>query len=563
MRSFKSIGIILGGVLALVAVLLIAVTVLVNPNDYKGRIEQEVKASTGRDLALPGDIKLSVFPWFALELGPLTLGNPPGFGSDPFLSVQRVALRVKLLPLLRHVIEVGRIEVDGLDLSLKKNAAGRGNWEDFGQKATTSSPDAGPSSGSGGSATLADLGGVVIKDARIGFDDLVVSQLNVDVGRVARRATVPVKASFSLATGPQAKPTSLSTAFDVALDTNAGTLQVSALSARLDETQLRGTLAITNLDSKAITFNLTADHIDLDRYRSPKSEAATPRPTAQAAAKPSELPLAPVRALDVNGELSVGTAKAAGLELSNLRLTLAAKGGVVRLFPIKANLYGGEYSGDITYDAHDSVPRVELEQQVSGVNIAPLLKDSIHSARLSGRGNASARLAGAGLTGDALIRNLSGKVEANLADGALTGINLWSELNRALALLKRQPAPTGSDDRSTKFDTFKASADIAGGVATTRDLDVASQYFRVTGSGTANLVTKALDYHIVATILKPPPSSQGAQLSPFTLAAIPVAIGGTLSDPTVRPDLQQIVKSKLGEEVQAGVKNKLQGLFGR
>lgn len=112
MRNFKILGFILGGLIALVALVLIAVTMFVNPNDYKGRIAREVKASTGRDLTLQGDIKLSVFPWIALKLGPLSLGNPEGFGSEPFLSLQHAALRVKLLPLLRKELQVGMIEID-------------------------------------------------------------------------------------------------------------------------------------------------------------------------------------------------------------------------------------------------------------------------------------------------------------------------------------------------------------------------------------------------------------------------------------------------------------------
>lgn len=49
------------------------------------------------------------------------------------------------------------------------------------------------------------------------------------------------------------------------------------------------------------------------------------------------------------------------------------------LFPIKASLHGREYSGDITYDAHEAVPSVKLDQQVTAVNIEPLLKDSINN----------------------------------------------------------------------------------------------------------------------------------------------------------------------------------------
>jgi AsmA protein len=233
------------------------------------------------------------------------------------------------------------------------------------------------------------------------------------------------------------------------------------------------------------------------------------------------------------------------------------------LFPIKASLYGGEYSGDITYDAHEAVPSVKLDQQVTTVNIEPLLKDSINSERLSGRGNVGTMLAGAGANSDVLTKNLNGRVNANLTNGAVNGINLWYEISRAQALLKQQPAPSGGDDRRTKFDTFKMSADIVGGVATTKDLVITSQYLRVTGTGSSNLVTKAIDHHIVATILKAPPSAQGSELSQLTLADIPVEISGTMNDPKVRPDLQGILKSKLKQKLQDTVKSKLQGILNR
>src|ERR1700744_4414372 len=147
MRAVKLVGIVLGGLVALIIVVLIGVRLFVDPNDYKDRIARAVKSSTGRELTLSGQMKLSVFPWIALELGPASLGNPPGFSDQPFAAVQHVALRVKLLPLLRKELEIGRIEVDGLDLRLLKNAAGRGNWQDFGNQNATTEPAASSNSG--------------------------------------------------------------------------------------------------------------------------------------------------------------------------------------------------------------------------------------------------------------------------------------------------------------------------------------------------------------------------------------------------------------------------------
>src|ERR1700722_13748825 len=129
MRNLKLWGVLAGGIVALLGAVLLGVWLLVNPNTYKGKIAAAVQQSTGRELKLQGDIRLSVIPWVALELGPASLGNPAGFGDEPFLSFTHASVRVRLLPLLRQRLEVARVEVEGLDLRLRKNAAGRGNWQ--------------------------------------------------------------------------------------------------------------------------------------------------------------------------------------------------------------------------------------------------------------------------------------------------------------------------------------------------------------------------------------------------------------------------------------------------
>ncbi len=126
MRALKILGVAIGGLVALVLVLLVAVWLFVDPNDYKDRIAAGAKSATGRDLTLTGDIKLTVFPWVGLTLGPASLGNPPGFGDEPFATVQRAALRVKLIPLLRKQLQIGRLEIDGLDLRLKQQRRRQG-----------------------------------------------------------------------------------------------------------------------------------------------------------------------------------------------------------------------------------------------------------------------------------------------------------------------------------------------------------------------------------------------------------------------------------------------------
>ena len=107
----------------------------------------------------------------------------------------------------------------------------------------------------------------------------------------------------------------------------------------------------------------------------------------------------------------------------------------------------------------------------------------------------------------------------------------------------------------TPFDAFKMSAEIVNGVAKTSDLAISSQVMRVSGQGSANLPSKAIDLRLSASILKSPAS---------TLADIPLKITGTYADPTVKADVDSLVKGELKQKLQDVLKkNGLEGLFSK
>jgi AsmA protein len=668
-RVLKFIAIALGSIVVLLVLVLLAARLLINPNDYKDRIAGAVKASTGRELALPGDIRLSVFPWVALELGPASLGNPPGFGAEPFAAVKHAALRVRLLPLLRKQLQIGRVDIDGLDLRLLRNAAGQGNWQGLGTAAPSPAPAQGAGAGAGaGAEALRDLAGVSISNSRVSYQSLVLEQVNLEVGHVTPGAAAPVKLRFDLAAGPRtialagsfdltpdlAKsqyrftrlqlegtlspkagaarlPWSFSTPeldLDAAAQTvraadfaaqlgaahltgglqgsrildapslaasfklaplsprellaqlgitlpktrdpkafsslaaagglayGANAVRASGLDVRLDDSVLHGSAALTNLDTQAISFDLSLDRIDLDRYRSPEQTAP--------AATPAQLPTEALKALQLNGALTVGSATLAGVKLAQLHVGVAAKGGVTHIAPATAKLYGGDYTGDITLDDRGAIPAMSLNQSMTGVDVSQLARDFMKSQRLSGRGTITSSLTTRGRTSDELLKTLSGHAAATIDNGAVEGFDLWFEINRALSLIQKQSLASGQSSGRTRFDSFKASAEISNGVATTRDLNVSSQNLRVTGQGTANLVTEAVAMQLKATILKG--AAGGAAAG--TLADIPLSITGTLTSPTVRPDLQALAKAgvqqqieKHKQELQQKLQNQLQQML--
>jgi AsmA protein len=638
MRPIKIVGIVLAALFGLIVILLLAVRLLVDPNDYKERIAQEVKNSTGRELTLSGPIKLSVFPWIALELGPASLGNPAGFSGEPFAAVQRIALRVKLLPLLRKELKVGSIEIDGLDLRLVKNAAGKGNWQDFGSKDHTASSSA-PSSSSG-TSKLPDVGGVEIKDSRISYQDLVADHLNFELGHWASGTPTPIKLSVTLTPSKGAQPVDFkfeTPALGVDLTTQmldapaftvqlagatlsgslkgtrimdapavSGTFKLNTLSPRewlenlgikapqtrnpnaltklaatgsftygsnavsldslavdLDDSRLQGKLAVTNLQTKALAFNLALNHIDLDAYRTPESPAPA---TTAAGAKPAQPAADPFKTLDLDGKLSIDGITVSNVKLTEVHVTLLAKDGVVRIAPMTAAFYGGDYSGDITLDDQGPVAQLKLVQNMNGVDMAALLKDFAKTQRVSGHGTVTTNLTAQGLGGDALMKTLNGRVTANVTGGAVEGVDLWFEVDRAKALLQKQAPTHGQSSDHTKFDAFQASADITNGVAKTTDLNIASQNLRVTGQGTTNLVTNAIDYQIKATLYKEAPTASAA--SGDILLEVPLNVTGTTNKLNIRPDLEAMARSRAQQELdkhkgelQQKLMDKLKGIL--
>jgi AsmA protein len=226
MRNLKFLGVLAGGIAALLCAVLVGVWLLVNPNAYKGRIVAAVRESTGRELRLPGGIKLSVLPWVALELGPASLGNPPGFSDEPFLSFTHASVRVRLLPLLHERLEVARIEVDGLDLRLRKNAQGRGNWQ-----TETAQPAKANADHTEAARALESLANIRIQNGRVAYEGNSIEKLNLETGSLAADRHVPVSLTFDATRAPAGAQLSLNAKFDVSDDADHQHLLFKAVNA--------------------------------------------------------------------------------------------------------------------------------------------------------------------------------------------------------------------------------------------------------------------------------------------------------------------------------------------
>ena len=131
MKIIRYLAAALAALAALLVLAVLLVVWLFDPNDYKDYVTQWAEEQTGRTFTIDDSLELEIFPWLAVETGGIAVGNAEGFGEAPFATVERIAARVRLIPLLSREVDVGTITLEGVELNLAVDAGGRGNWEDL------------------------------------------------------------------------------------------------------------------------------------------------------------------------------------------------------------------------------------------------------------------------------------------------------------------------------------------------------------------------------------------------------------------------------------------------
>ncbi|MBT0726866.1 outer membrane assembly protein AsmA [Rosenbergiella australiborealis] len=94
----------------LIAVLVAGMTalvLLVNPNDFKSYMVQQVKKRSGYQLVLNGDLRWHVWPKLSILSGPMSLTAPGA--AQPTVTADNMRLDVELLPLLSHQLHISNI----------------------------------------------------------------------------------------------------------------------------------------------------------------------------------------------------------------------------------------------------------------------------------------------------------------------------------------------------------------------------------------------------------------------------------------------------------------------
>ena len=678
-RPLKILAYLIGAFVVLLVAAAIMFALVFDPNDYKDKISAGVKDATGRDLVIEGELQLSLFPWLAIDIGRMELGNAPGFDDTPFASFESARLSVRVLPmLLRREVVVGTASLDSLRVNLQVRPDGAGNWEDFGEAGEVDA-DAAPDEGVDrtDSATI-DVASISVTDAALTYADastgdrFELTDLNLSTGRVAAGESVPLDGGFSFAVDPAGISGQIDIGVELTFDTDAATVSINGLeiSGRiegvaevpaaislaapaielqttaqtadvgeislqlmsvnvqadvepfsyagdpqpqatlsiaafspstlmtelgiaapetadpdalgklrvdakasvgtaaialsdltlvLDDTTFTGNLSVPRSADGFYELDLAGDSIDIARYMAPASESAE---SEAGASETVEIPADLIRPLNARGNLSIARASLGDILFENVTVGVNAASGELRIHPIAADFFDGGYRGDIRINAAGDVPSISVDESIKDVNLAAMARAVLKVENITGMVNGTFSLGGRGADMNAIRRDLDGKMSIELLDGAWEGVDVWYEMRKARAYIKGEAEPEVPATPRTQFSSMRASGVVTNGVMQNDDFFAELPFMQVTGRGTVNFVEASVDYSVRGRVLEKPEfmtEVSKEELDDFTSAVIPFTISGPLAGPSIRPDIEALLKEQVEEEAKKLIIDKLLG----
>jgi AsmA protein len=504
------------GIVAVVVAGAVVLAPLIVPLNYdKDQIISEIKTVTGRDLTISGPLTLSLLPTLSVEAHGVAFANPSGSLNPTMVGLDTIDVELHVLPLLRGRLDIARFVLKKPEIDLEIDPSGVPNWVFAHVPAAAVPPPepAPPAAGSAGGAAAAvgrlSIAKLHIEDGSLSFENRrnhtgeLVTGLDLDISLPG--ASGPLAISGSGIIGKQRYAIDLSGIVNV----SPTLARIDAASFKFDSIAGTGALSVdTAGDRPKIAGTLALHRLDLTPYMPKPLPPPTKRGAAGETAEPSGWDDTPIDfsalgRVDADLQLSADEIRVRKFDLGHTELHLKLADAKLHVDVPRVNAYGGHGAGALSIDGAGSRAAIGLTFNLAGVQIQPLLVDTISFDRLSGNAAWSSAITTTGSSERNLIEALAGTGTMRLVNGSLRGFNLVKMLSNPVRDLTQ---PGGQ----TSIEHMSGSYRIVDGTASNHDLDVKSGNLAASGAGTIDLPRRSLDY----------------RLEPRLGVAIPIRISG-------------------------------------
>lgn len=576
---------ILAGLAMLAVALFATVLAIVNSTDfnaYKDWVAAQVKAATGRDLVLAGNVEVGLSLTPSVTINQVSFRNAE-WGSEPaMLRFEKLTAEIELLPLLSDRIVIRRVILSDADVLLETNARDEGNW---------AMAPAG-AAGGGSAAPLPHVGEVEIERLALRFRNGVTGKTTrLDIDQLTARSDGADGAiTLALRAAVDGRPLAIDGTTGALRQFTAGPLPLD-LKGRLDELTfaIAGQIADPgSLDGISLDLSLASPKpVSLGAFTLPGAgpyrlagqltgadgsfqlgaasgrvgesdftgdityRAGAERPylglrLASTRLRTADFGLEPVLSgpdkgpadgrafsaepwnvpqldfLDADVTWSAQEFVHGPYPLTNASIALALESGRLVLNSVTGNLADGRFSAGGTLDSMQAPPPLLARLRADDVAAGPLLETmGLDSVLTSSSANLEIEIAGPAQSLRSLMGEANGFVTFETGRGQLQ--------NRIVRLLFADLfnlVSFGGSGESAQVNCLVTRFTIENGIATARGLVLDTPGATVLGSGRIDLRQERLGLHL---------DTQSKQVNLANLA-VPMNVGGTLSKPSVTPD---------------------------
>ncbi|MFS2224573.1 outer membrane assembly protein AsmA [Pantoea sp. B65] len=582
-----------------------ALVLLVNPNDFRAYMVQQVEQRSGYHLALDGNLRWHVWPQLSILAGRMSLTAPGA--QQPLINAENMRLDVDLLPLLSHQLSVRQV--------MLKNAVIRMTPESEAQRPLDA--PVGPSDSSPPepvSGWKFDIGNLQVADSlliwqqaggeQINFRDinLELSQsdrklahvdLTTRVSRDQRELQLALNGDMNVAQYPQQLSGNI-TRMSWQLKgadlppqglQGEGTLlaewlnesqqfALKNLALTVNDSQLQGTISGKLSDIPAINIDLHSAKIDVDALTGNDSAEQGNKSAASQAQLSGRAPVIaePADRNSANSPLNTSTAQLKlqvdalrwrGMDFNQVTLNGSNDRGLINIADLSGKSASGDFSLPGTINLRSVQTKVAFQPVIHNIELAPLLTAFELPETVSGKLSLDGSLRGSGLSVEDFKHNWRGSAELSMENARLAGLNFQQMVQRAVERSSDQVRGSESDANYTEVQQLKGSVQLDNGSMALVNLQGRSALLDLAGKGVIDLDNKQCDITFDIKVIS---GWQGdnALVQTLTNTAVPLRLYGSWDglqyslpvDQLLRKRIQDEAKSRINDWIQRNPDNK-------
>ncbi len=570
-----------------------ALVLLVNPNDFRHYLIDQVASRSGYQLELDGRLRWHVWPQLSIVTGRMSLTEPGA--SAPLVRADNMRLDVALIPLLSHQLKVKQVMLKGavIELTPQTEAVRDGSAPVAPRENTLplESADRGWSF---------DVASLKVHDSVLVFqhaDDEQVTVRGIDlemqqdehhqaevdfsgrINRDQRDLTIAFNAQVNAGDYPQNLTATFNRlnwqlkgadlppqgivgqgSLQAQWQEAAKKLSFSQLQLTANDSSLRGEGSVALSDRPQWTLNLQSDKLNLDNLMVHADAAADGGTGGQGQAR--QQPLRPViadsapqpdyaslRAYRADFSFQASQLQWRGMNFVNVRAQAQNNRGLLTVSHLSGKLGKGTLSLPGTLDAREDVPRARFRPALKDIEIGALLKAFNYPIELTGELSLNGDFNGGKIDADSFRRSWDGQASLALRNSRAQGLNFQQLVQQAVARsanVKVQDSFTNA----TELDSLTSELSLDSGMLSLDDMAGQSQMLALTGEGTLDLVHEEGDVRFNVRVLDGW-EGQSKLIETLKTTPVPLRVYGKWTALNYSLQVDQVLRKSLQDEARS------------